>query len=113
MKYFTEKELACKCCGVDKTTPEFKEQLEILRKYFDEPMKVNCAYRCKKHNKEVGGEPNSYHTKGMAVDIHCPDSSYKAALAHQALEFGWTVGVYETFLHLDIRDERILFRGKY
>ncbi len=113
MKYFKTEELACKCCGVDETTDEFKQRLNELRSKFGFPMKVNCAYRCEKHNKEVGGEDNSYHVKGMAVDIHCPNGAFKGNLAKTALNYGWTVGVYSWGLHLDIRYGNVMFWGKY
>lgn len=31
--------------------------------------KINSGYRCVQLNKAVGGEPDSYHTKALAVDI--------------------------------------------
>ena len=43
--------------------------LEPLREHFGVPIKINSGFRCKALNKAVGGAPNSYHTKGRAVDI--------------------------------------------
>ena len=110
--YFTDKEICCPCCGA-KPTEKLRMRLLELRLKFGVSMKINSCKRCNRHNKKVGGAPSSYHLKGWACDIHCPDSSYKANLAKCALDLGWTVGVYKTFLHLDIREIQIMFRGKY
>jgi len=43
--------------------------LEPLREHFGVPIKINSGFRCRALNAAVGGAPNSYHTKGRAVDI--------------------------------------------
>jgi len=43
--------------------------LEPLREHFGTPIRINSGFRCQALNKAVGGAPNSYHTKGRAVDI--------------------------------------------
>lgn len=113
MAYFTEKELACKCCGVDGTTIEFKTALDKLRGMFGKPMIVNCAYRCSKHNAEVAGSKGSYHVKGEAIDIKIPNGAYRTDLVKLALSLGWSVGIYKNFIHLDIRPEQMIFWGSY
>ena len=95
MKYFTKKELSCKCCGVNKCDSYFLEKLESLRIEFGRPMKVNSCYRCLNYNKKIGGlhiENNngsiikvSNHVKGIAIDIQIPDSEYRAELVKVAL----------------------------
>ena len=111
MKYFTKKELSCKCCGVNKCTDDFMIHLNYLRYCLDAPMFVNCAYRCPKHNKEVGGGKKSYHKKGMAIDVRIPNVAYKNKLIKLAYSLGWTIGIYGTFLHLDRRKSQIIFSG--
>jgi len=49
------------------------EQLQILRKELGSPILVNSGYRCERYNAKIGGDPFSYHKKGMAADIYCPD----------------------------------------
>jgi len=107
MKYFTESELACKCCGVDKTTPEFKEKLDELREAYGKPLIVNCAYRCPKHNAEVGGVKNSQHLLGIAADIKDVTKGFRDL----AFSLGWTLGLYKRFTHCDFRKEQITFKG--
>lgn len=112
-KYFSDKELRCSCCKKNRCTDYFLEKLESLRIEFGRPMTVNCAYRCEVKNKLVGGALNSYHLAGQAVDIHIPDSQYRAELVKVALMLGWSVGVYETFVHLDLRGLQTMFYGNY
>jgi uncharacterized protein YcbK (DUF882 family) len=103
--YFSDEELRCPCCGESWFSPSFLEILNKIREELGQAMKVNSACRCEKHNKEVGGKPNSQHLLGKAIDIHCPDANYKYRLAQLAFKYGVKgVGVYDTFMHLDYRD---------
>jgi hypothetical protein len=45
--------------------------LEPARRKLGKPIVISSGYRCPKLNAAVGGVPNSYHTRGMAVDIVC------------------------------------------
>lgn len=75
MKWFNEKEFACRCCG--ELPPFARENIEALvcevldpaREKLGMPIVVNSGYRCPKHNREVGGVANSQHLKGEAADI--------------------------------------------
>lgn len=80
--------------------------LDKLRKKIDAPIIVTSGYRCKKHNKEVGGAENSYHMRGMAADIYSKKYS-PDALGRYAEEIDFdTIIVYpeKGFIHLDIRN---------
>lgn len=44
-------------------------KLQKIRDYFDKPLTICVAYRNPIHNKNVGGDPNSNHTRGQAYDI--------------------------------------------
>ena len=65
---------------------------------------VTSGYRTKKHNKKVGGAPNSYHLYDRARDItstkECRDDLGKAALQE-----GLTVIYYNKHIHVDDREE--------
>ena len=107
---FSRDELACKGTGVCLLNPVFEEKLKELRIKLDMPMQVNSCCRDPGYNKSIGGHKRSLHlTEGGwipgtgAIDIACPDNIYKARLGGLALMLGWSVGVYRTFLHLDIR----------
>ena len=70
-EHFTKREMACKC-GCDKIEydPKLLVKLEIVRYMLGGvPIIINSGYRCVKHNKDVGGVPDSQHLKGKAADI--------------------------------------------
>ena len=47
--------------------------LEPARQRFGRPLSISSGFRCVKLNRLVGGQPNSYHLKGMAADIRISD----------------------------------------
>ena len=66
-------ELMCPCCGAgaDKMSPSMLQMAEEIRaENGGKPMIVSSAYRCAKHNAEVGGVANSHHLYGQAMDVH-------------------------------------------
>lgn len=46
--------------------------LEAVRLRLGQPITVSSGYRCPALNKAVGGQPNSQHLTGQAVDFICP-----------------------------------------
>lgn len=71
--HFSASELMCPCCGVgaDKMSPNMLRMAEEIREENGgNPMIVSSAYRCAKHNDEVGGVANSHHLYGQAMDVH-------------------------------------------
>jgi len=114
IKYFSEKELACKGTGIIKLDPRFAEELPKLREAWNSPLTVNSVCRSPEHNKKVGGNPNSLHmtvnkkwnTLGtMAADIRWFDwgKATKMKFAQLALDMGWSVGLHNSFCHIDRR----------
>ena len=104
-KYFSIDEVSCHCCGTNGTQPILLQFMDELREATGHPLECSCAYRCPKHNAEVGGVPNSQHTQGLACDIY---SNYLSVdeLADLALSLGAdAVGRYygEGFVHADLR----------
>lgn len=107
-RYFTDPELACKCCGEQKMQPDFMRKVEALREACGFPFAVSSAYRCPKHNAAVSSSgSNGAHTTGRAIDIQV-----YGPLAHmllsEALTAGFTgIGVSQKgahgsrFIHLD------------
>ena len=104
MNYFTDAEMRCRCCNVNHCTSSLMDALNALRLAIGKPITVTSGYRCRKHNAEVGGEPNSQHCTGNAADVKVegmtPAEIYRAALKIPA--FGG-FGVASTFCHLDVR----------
>lgn len=103
--HFSEKEMACHCCGKCEVNEPFMDRLEKLRKLHNKPMNVTSGYRCSKHDKEVGGKGN--HTTGCAVDISVASGNEGFYLLKMAMECGFTgigvklVGSSGRFIHLD------------
>ena len=90
---------------------ELLERLQQLRTSLGLPVYINSGYRTVFHNARVGGSPNSYHLRGMAADIRVPGIT-PGELATAAREAGFRgIGLYNTFIHVDIRENRAEWRG--
>ena len=91
--------------------------LELIRAFFNAPIKINSGYRSPNYNKKVGGAKNSQHLKGKAADIVVKGFTPKQVA--DAIEGLIRVGViseggvgrYETFVHYDIRGEKARWNG--
>lgn len=72
-RHLNSYDFRCKCGGNHKIKIDTK-LVDILEDLFYEvkadSIHVVSGYRCKKHDKEVGGSGNGYHTKGKAADIY-------------------------------------------
>jgi len=107
MAYFSESELACPCCGKNLIKPDFLEKLNSLREECGFPFIVTSAYRCFRHNAEIGGKDRSPHLLGRGIDIHVlGQQAYK--IVHLANKYGFTgIGINQKgpskgrFIHLD------------
>ena len=113
-EHFDSSEFRCKCgCGQGDwlMAPELVQALEELRELIGKPIIVNSAYRCPKHNAQVVGVDNSYHTQGMACDIAVSGMTAMklAAFCEQipALRDGG-IGVYfaKHFVYVDVGPRR-------
>ena len=108
-KNFREPELWCPCCGLYIHSLRLLHALEKLRRLCgNAPIHVNSGTRCEAHNKAVGGAMKSKHLLGEAADIVVRGLlpveveifiSEIAAFNHGG------VGLYDTFLHVDVRKE--------
>ena len=111
---FELKEFRCKDGSVipDNILPnlvELAENLQVLRDYLDTPIKINSGYRSPAYNASVGGVKNSQHLLGKAADISCEKytpaqllAAVEKLIAEGKVKFGG-VGIYNTFLHVDLR----------
>ena len=80
-----------------------------MRHIIGVPFSPTSAYRSEKHNKAVGGKPNSYHRKGMAFDIPITDDMTRAKIHQIGKLVGFTwFGDYDNFVHVDTRFKKIL-----
>lgn len=103
MSFFSEREVACPCCGLQDMDSQFMVKLNLLRNNYGHPLYLSSAYRCPEYNAKLGGRAG--HPSGKAVDI--------AIIGHDALQLvglaislGFTgVGIKQhgsdRFVHLD------------
>ena len=94
---------------VIKNLYELAKNLEVIRAFYNKPIKVNSGYRSPAHNKNVGGSPKSQHVQGKAADILIDGitpkelaQGIKVLIENGKISEGG-IGVYDTFTHYDIR----------
>ena len=111
--HFSKRELQCKCgCGKYVPNEKLLKLAEAVRIILDCPMTVTSSTRCKKHNAspKVGGEPNSNHLQGEAMDFICRLGARKAydkiiaAWRNGELPLLGGIGLYvgKNFIHIDV-----------
>lgn len=95
-------------CGMCPTESAMWFLLSLAREYyakFNKKLLVTSGARCFSHNAEVGGVPNSAHTKGLAFDVHFDNSRetyfiiahlYKMGVPRIGINFA------RAFVHFDI-----------
>jgi len=107
IRFFKPWEFACPCCGKNNIDMRLVFLLDHLRVWMAQPLKITSGYRCKKHNREVGGVPDSAHLKGLAADIYVPNSNFRFFLVHFAIIVGFQrIGIAKNYIHLDIDKEK-------
>ncbi len=67
--HFNLKEFECPCCHRVMIHEYLLRYLEEVRKDYDNPIIITSGYRCPMHNLYVGGEEDSKHQYGEAVDV--------------------------------------------
>jgi len=70
-EFFSEDELRCKGTGEINMDESFMKQLIALRKELDQHMHIISGYRHMAYNDVIGGNRDSPHLKGKAVDVAC------------------------------------------
>lgn len=106
-RYFKREEISCKCgCGFDTIDADLLAVLDGARVYFDAPIYITSSARCGSHNTKVGGEEDSQHLVGKAVDIVVkgvtPETVQDYFLNKYPNSKG--IGSYREFTHIDVRD---------
>jgi uncharacterized protein YcbK (DUF882 family) len=107
-EHFSRAEFACRCgCGFDSIAISLVRCLEDLRRVVGHPITILSGCRCVRHNKAVGGEPDSLHLGGYAADICAPGvPAWRLYLLARDLPFGgFGLSDEQCFLHLDIRSK--------
>lgn len=110
---FRVREFACSD-GSDPVfiSPALVTILQKIRTHFGRAVTITSAYRTPKHNAAVGGTTYSQHLYGMAADIKVKDTSPEkvAAYVEKLLPGTGGIGVYDTFVHVDVRSTKARWR---
>ena len=111
---FDRKEFACKCgCGFATVDVDLIAILETIRCRYRKPVTVTSACRCDEHNENIGGSYGSKHKQGIAADIVVQDVEPAVIYAYLDDMFPMNCGLgkYETFTHVDVREQKARWKG--
>lgn len=125
--HFSDAELRCHgttCCLTDPTRgceangcqQSLVDALEAFRELVGKPVVVNDAYRCPRHNAQVGGVGKSEHMEGLAADIRV-EGLTAGELEAVARRIPAIRGIgradHQQYLHVDVRETVTLARWCY
>ena len=106
---FRVKEFAC----TDGSDPIFIDSelvtiLQNIRTHFGRAVTITSAYRTPPKNKACGGTTYSQHLYGKAADIKVSGITPKkvAEYAETLLQGQGGIGIYDTFTHIDVREQK-------
>jgi len=126
--HFTVEEFDCH--DGTRVSPREHNGLEYLCRQFLEPLRkkygavhVNSGYRTASYNRRIGGAPNSMHIydqhdgNDQAADVTCARGrptewhAFLAGLRRTKRNGKGGLGLYPSFVHVDIRDYQADWRG--
>ena len=115
IRYFRREEFRCTCprCGGFPVEPEetMVRVVDEIRHRAGVPIFIvdsgGSGIRCKEHNAEVGGVPNSEHLYGCAADLHSqlpPAELYRIAdgVTAELIPGRGGIGLYRWGIHVDV-----------
>lgn len=110
---FKVKEFACSD-GSDTVfvAPALVDILQKIRNHFGRPVTINSGWRSTSKNKAVGGALYSQHLYGTAADIvvgsgkNVVSPVVVAAYAESLLPGKGGIGIYGSFTHIDVRENK-------
>ena len=111
---FKVKEFACNdSSDVIFIAPGLVDVLQKIRDHFGKPVNINSAYRTPIYNAKVDGATNSQHLYGTAADIRINGVAPKdvAAYAETLLSGTGGIGIYNNFVHVDVRRNKSRWNG--
>ncbi len=90
---------------------------EIVREFADAPILISSSFRTPDDNKASGGTPDSFHLRGMAIDLRClfdlrasplkqeliNENLFRRGFLYHSLRSASinSFGISERFLHID------------
>lgn len=106
-RYFKEDEFKklTPSCSIAQMDENLLEGLDELREAVDMPFIITSAYRSPDWDLAKGRTGQGPHTKGMAVDVSCPNSYFARRVLEEALkrpQYFKGIGIGKNFIHLDV-----------
>lgn len=99
------------CCCETTIDLELVDILQEIRNHFGKSVTINSGFRCKTHNKAVGGASKSKHLSGCAADIRVSEVA-PSEVAKFAESIGVKgIGLYADFVHIDTRENKSFWYG--
>lgn len=114
MKWFTASEFG-RCtpvCNISQMDVSFLGLLDSARELSGVPFRLLSCFRSSEYDRKKGRSGKGYHTLGRAADVKCNDGVSRRKIVAACLQLGLSVGVYPSFLHIDNRENQIIFYGK-
>jgi len=106
-EHFYKKEFDCKCgCGTGQINKVLVDKLEMARRDYQQPMRINSGIRCLDHNRSIGSRDTSSHIKCVAADISCKGMEDRHKLVSILLKYFKRIGVHKEFIHVDVDNEK-------
>ena len=105
VEHFTAGEFVCPCCGQGRPSRLLVLWLDLLRRAWGGPVRVNSGFRCRAHNREVGGVTRSRHLVGCAADVAPvpPGDGGFSDLARRLCSLpGWELIVHNRYVHIAV-----------
>lgn len=99
-----DKRLKCSHCGAYHIKQSALDKLQLVREDAGRPLSLTSGYRCAQHPNEVNKSKPGQHNKGVAFDIKVSNGIERRQIAALGIKHGASVGVANTFVHLDWRD---------
>ena len=115
---FKKHEFDCSCgcempLTVELNVQRLAEELQYIRNYIQRPITINSGYRCESYNNTIpGSSSRSQHVLGKASDIVVSGMNSTQVfeqldeLQHKGKIHTGGMGLYDTFVHYDIRGYR-------
>jgi len=103
--------MACPCCNAFVYRKPFLDRVQYLRDIMAIPFNLDKRgggfFRCRDYQQTHHPETkNSQHTLGNAMDIITLgwDGHVKWKFISEATKLGFSIGIYDSFFHIDYRD---------
>jgi zinc D-Ala-D-Ala carboxypeptidase len=109
IKHFVPRDFTCNCeefCDHPVViSMDLVRKLDAIRDKIGRHIKVLSGTRCERHNRKVVGKLHSPHVAkdgtSHAIDVYCPDSSFRYAFLAAALSLFNRIGIGKDFIHVD------------